>query len=145
MEKSFVWVLACFDFPCEASCSFVRGMVGALILSAYGWLWRRGQGSLCRANAIFQGCAQTHSQMFLVFESFASVELSTHRKAKGLDYTTVLVDNYGSRAAWIGGQTPQLQWPSGKRQGESLDIIKALDTWQTTTNRSCLSQVVNQA
>ncbi|CAK9027718.1 unnamed protein product [Durusdinium trenchii] len=66
-------------------------------------------------------------------------------EAKGLDYTTVLVDNYGSRAAWIGGQTPQLQWPSGKRQGESLDIIKALDTWQTTTNRSCLSQVVNQA
>ncbi|CAK9018269.1 Protein IN2-1 homolog B (Glutathione S-transferase GSTZ5) [Durusdinium trenchii] len=48
-------------------------------------------------------------------------------EAKGLDYTTVLVDNYGSRAAWIGGQTPQLQWPSGKRQGESLDIIKALD------------------
>lgn len=48
-------------------------------------------------------------------------------EAKGLEYTTVLVDNYGSRAAWIGGQTPQVQWPSGRRQGESLDIVKALD------------------
>ena len=48
-------------------------------------------------------------------------------EAKGLEYTTVLVDNYGSRAGWIGGQTPQVQWPSGKRHGESLDIVKALD------------------
>ncbi|CAJ1459086.1 unnamed protein product [Effrenium voratum] len=47
--------------------------------------------------------------------------------AKGLQYNTVLVDNYGRRASWIGGQTPQVQWASGKRQGESLDIIKALD------------------
>ena len=50
-------------------------------------------------------------------------------EAKGLEYTTVLVDNYGSRARWIGGQTPQVQWPSGKRHGESLDIVKALEPW----------------
>ena len=48
-------------------------------------------------------------------------------EAKGLEYSTVLVDNYGSRASWIGGQTPQVQWPDGRRQSESLDIIKALE------------------
>ena len=57
-------------------------------------------------------------------------------EAKGLEYTTVLVDNYGSRAAWIGGQTPQVQWPSGKRQGESLDIVKALEPWIHCRNGS---------
>ncbi|OLP97144.1 Glutathione S-transferase L1 [Symbiodinium microadriaticum] len=49
-------------------------------------------------------------------------------EAKGLDYSTVLVDNYGRRASWLGGQTPQILWADGRRQGESLDIIKALDT-----------------
>lgn len=51
-------------------------------------------------------------------------------EAKGLEYSTVLVDNYGARASWIGGQTPQVQWPSGQRQGESMDIIKALEPWR---------------
>jgi len=49
-------------------------------------------------------------------------------EAKGLEYSTVLVDNYGRRASWLGGQTPQILWADGRRQGESLDIIKALDT-----------------
>ena len=63
------------------------------------------------------------------YPTLATVGDRVAGEAKGLEYTTVLVDNYGSRAAWIGGQTPQVQWPSGKRQGESLDIVKALEPW----------------
>ena len=84
----------------------------------------------------------TLSNVVIVLTSFENVVITQgyptlatvggpSREAKGLEYTTVLVDNYGSRAAWIGGQTPQVQWPSGRRQGESLDIVKALEPWKT--------------
>jgi len=47
---------------------------------------------------------------------------------KGLDFNTVLIDNTGGgRPSWYGGQTPQVTWPDGKKQGESMDIVKALD------------------
>ena len=47
---------------------------------------------------------------------------------KGLDYKTVLIDNTGGgRPAWYGGQTPQIQWEDGRKQGESMDIVKQLD------------------
>ena len=47
---------------------------------------------------------------------------------KGLDYSTVLIDNTGGgRPSWYGGQTPQIQWADGRTQGESMDIVKKLD------------------
>lgn len=47
---------------------------------------------------------------------------------KGLAYTTVLIDNMGGgRPDWYRGQTPQIQWADGRTQGESMDIVKALD------------------
>ena len=47
---------------------------------------------------------------------------------KGLDYSTVLIDNTGGgRPSWYGGQTPQIQWCNGKTMGESMDIVKRLD------------------
>ena len=48
---------------------------------------------------------------------------------KGLDFSTVLIDNTGGgRPSWYRGQTPNIQWASGKQQGESMDIVKALDS-----------------
>ena len=47
---------------------------------------------------------------------------------KGIDYSTVLIDNTGGgRPGWYRGQTPQIQWADGRSQGESMDIVKALD------------------
>ena len=47
---------------------------------------------------------------------------------KGVDYATVLIDNTGGgRPGWFGGTTPRVRWPDGREQGESLDIVKALD------------------
>ncbi|EOD39092.1 hypothetical protein EMIHUDRAFT_251553, partial [Emiliania huxleyi CCMP1516] len=47
---------------------------------------------------------------------------------KGLAYKTVLIDNMGGgRPDWYRGQTPQIQWADGRTQGESMDIVKALD------------------
>ena len=96
--------------------------------------------SCCEVTAIYLGYLQKiddicypkqccNCTQFIWERSDATVGDRVAGEAKGLEYTTVLVDNYGSRAAWIGGQTPQVQWPSGKRQGESLDIVKALEPW----------------
>ena len=47
---------------------------------------------------------------------------------KGLEYSTVLIDNTGGgRPSWYSGQTPQVQWEDGRTQGESMDIVKRLD------------------
>jgi len=47
---------------------------------------------------------------------------------KGIEYETVLIDNTGGgRPSWYSGDTPQVRWPDGKQQKESLDIVKALD------------------
>ncbi|KAG7368576.1 glutathione S-transferase, N-terminal domain containing protein [Nitzschia inconspicua] len=46
----------------------------------------------------------------------------------GVDYDTVRIDNTGgSRPSYYGGETPQLRWPNGKQQGESMDLVKQLD------------------
>eukprot|EP00929_Paragymnodinium_shiwhaense_P044534 TRINITY_DN22836_c0_g1_i1.p1 TRINITY_DN22836_c0_g1~~TRINITY_DN22836_c0_g1_i1.p1 ORF type:complete len:347 (+),score=-0.19 TRINITY_DN22836_c0_g1_i1:51-1043(+) len=51
-------------------------------------------------------------------------------EVKGLDYTTVLIDNthHGPRPSWFRGSTPQIQWDDGTTQGESLDIVRSLDS-----------------
>ena len=47
---------------------------------------------------------------------------------KGLEYSTVLIDNTGGgRPAWYSGQTPQVKWDDGTTMGESMDIVKRLD------------------
>ena len=47
---------------------------------------------------------------------------------KGIAYETVLIDNTGGgRPSWYSGDTPQVRWPDGTRQKESLDVVKALD------------------
>lgn len=47
----------------------------------------------------------------------------------GIDYDTVRIDNTGGpRPSYYGGgQTPQLKWPEGRTQGESMDLVNALD------------------
>lgn len=51
-------------------------------------------------------------------------------EAKGLEYSTVLIDNTGPERKppwWGGGNTPQILWESGRQQGESMDIVRQLD------------------
>ena len=49
---------------------------------------------------------------------------------KGIEYDTVRIDNTGGgRPSYFSGSTPQMRWPpSGRTQGESMDLVKALDT-----------------
>lgn len=45
-----------------------------------------------------------------------------------MPFETVLIDNTGGRKPrWWAGNTPQVLWPDGKRQGESLDLLRELD------------------
>lgn len=47
----------------------------------------------------------------------------------GQQYDTVRIDNTGGpRPSYYGGQTPQMRWPDGKQQGESMDLVEELDT-----------------
>ena len=50
-------------------------------------------------------------------------------EALNVDYDTIRIDNTGGgRPSYYGGgQTPQLKWPDGKTQGESYDLVQALD------------------
>jgi glutathione S-transferase len=46
----------------------------------------------------------------------------------GIDYDTVRIDNTGGpRPSYFGGQTPQMKWPDGRVQGESMDLVDRLD------------------
>ena len=49
-------------------------------------------------------------------------------ECKNVEYQTVLIDNTGgARPSWFGSTTPRIRWADGTDQGESLDILKALD------------------
>lgn len=49
-------------------------------------------------------------------------------ECKNVKYQTVLIDNTGGgRPSWFGSTTPRICWADGTDQGESLDILKALD------------------
>ena len=53
---------------------------------------------------------------------------------KGLQYDTVLIDNMGGgRPSWYRGSTPQIMWPDGNTQGESMDLVKKLDDFYPET------------
>ena len=47
----------------------------------------------------------------------------------GIEYDTIRIDNTGGGrpSYYNGGQTPQLQWPDGRMQGESYDLVQELD------------------
>lgn len=45
-----------------------------------------------------------------------------------IPYDTIRVDNTGGpRPSYFAGQTPQMRWPEGKTQGESMDLVYALN------------------
>lgn len=47
---------------------------------------------------------------------------------KSVEYDTVLIDNTGGgRPSYFGGTTPQMKWPDGRMQGESMDLVRKLD------------------
>ena len=47
---------------------------------------------------------------------------------KGIDYESVRIDNTGGgRPSYFSGSTPQMRWADGRTQGESMDLVKALD------------------
>ena len=49
-------------------------------------------------------------------------------ETKNVAYETVLIDNTGgARPSWFGSTTPRIRWADGADQGESLDILKAMD------------------
>eukprot|EP00978_Attheya_sp_CCMP212_P049394 scaffold659517_cov59-Attheya_sp.AAC.1 len=56
----------------------------------------------------------------------------------GVDYDTIRIDNTGPgrKPPYFGGkQTPQLKWPQGDLQGESMDLVQELNKrYSTPTN-----------
>ena len=45
-----------------------------------------------------------------------------------MDYDTVRIDNTGGpRPSYYAGQTPQMRWPDGRTQGESMDLLEEID------------------
>eukprot|EP00439_Symbiodinium_sp_Y106_P002166 s2255_g1.t1 len=52
-------------------------------------------------------------------------------EAKGLEYSTVLVDNYGRRASWLGGQTPQILW-AATRHDSTPEVTELVNAFKAT-------------
>ncbi|KAL9186587.1 hypothetical protein ACHAXT_005825 [Thalassiosira profunda] len=51
-------------------------------------------------------------------------------EATNVDYDTIRIDNTGPgrRPSYFGGQTPQMRWPDGRVQGESMDLVQEVDS-----------------
>ena len=51
-------------------------------------------------------------------------------EVKGIEYDTVYVDNtgHGRRPSYFSGQTPQIRWEDGRMQGESMDLVRKIDS-----------------
>lgn len=65
------------------------------------------------------------------------------------EYDTIRIDNTGGgRPSYFGGQTPQMKWPDGQTQGESYDLVQALDAkynnHQLASDNADISNVVKQ-
>mmetsp|Transcript_122 Transcript_122/g.188 ORF Transcript_122/g.188 Transcript_122/m.188 type:complete len:471 (+) Transcript_122:73-1485(+) len=59
----------------------------------------------------------------------------------GIPYDTIKIDNTGGpRPSYYGGQTPQLKWPNGRTQGESMDLVHALIEEYSSTNTDILME-----
>lgn len=53
---------------------------------------------------------------------------------KNIEYDTVRIDNTGGpRPSYYAGTTPQMKWPDGRLQGESLDLVRELDQQYSTS------------
>lgn len=45
-----------------------------------------------------------------------------------MEYDTIRIDNTGGpRPSYCAGQTPQMKWPDGRTQGESIDLVCEID------------------
>ena len=46
----------------------------------------------------------------------------------GVEYDTIRIDNtgHGPRPSYYSGQTPQMKWPDGRTQGESMDLVEEI-------------------
>jgi len=50
-------------------------------------------------------------------------------EVKNIPYNEIRIENsgYGRRPSYFSGQTPQIRWPGGLVQGESMDLVRSLD------------------
>jgi len=50
-------------------------------------------------------------------------------ESTNIEYDTIRIDNTGPgpRPSYFAGQTPQMRWPNGKTQGESMDLVQEVD------------------
>jgi glutathione S-transferase len=75
---------------------------------------------------------------------FLALELS------GANYDTVKIDNtgHGPRPYYFGGQTPQVRWPDGSQQGESMDLVYEIDKRfaekQFKSNDPIIQEIISQ-
>jgi glutathione S-transferase len=61
-----------------------------------------------------------------------------------ISHDTIRIDNTGGpRPSYYGGLTPQMKWPDGKLQGESMDLVSALDSRYECQLQSDDSQVID--
>ncbi|KAL7567555.1 hypothetical protein ACA910_000159 [Epithemia clementina (nom. ined.)] len=62
-------------------------------------------------------------------------------------YDTILIDNTGGPRPpyYSGGQTPQMKWPSGQQQGESMDLVQRLDSENQSFDFQMSNPEVKQA
>ncbi len=51
-------------------------------------------------------------------------------EVKNVPYDIIHIDNSGfnRRPSYFSGQTPQITWPDGKTQGESMDLVREIDS-----------------
>ena len=58
-----------------------------------------------------------------------ALELAGSNTQTVVEYDTVRIDNtgHGPRPSYYGGQTPQMRWPEGRTQGESMDLVEEID------------------
>lgn len=63
-----------------------------------------------------------------------------------VDFSTIRIDNTGGgRPRYFSGQTPQMKWPDGSTQGESMDLVKKLDSDYGAGKLQTRDQNVQQA
>ena len=51
-------------------------------------------------------------------------------EVKNIQYDTVYIDNagFGRRPSYFAGQTPQIRWEDGSTMGESMDLVRQINT-----------------
>lgn len=63
----------------------------------------------------------------------------------GMEHDSVRIDNTGGgRPSYFGGQTPQMKWPDGRTQGESMDLVEALDDGSLRSGDSQIQDYISQ-